>query len=401
MGINITYMGTKRALASAVSEVISSAQAGTVLDAFSGMCSVGEAIGTTRQIWNNDIQVFASYVAKSLFVSRDPPLSALTCGDIHFEAFKRQQGRLSRNFAASIALENDLLETTTFKTFTTANAKLAKALRRDIVKSTTRSAHLFTTTYSGSYFGIRQAIEIDAVVYTIRESQIKAKLTVDEARWCVVALGRALLKIANSTGHFAQYLTPKASSYRRYLALRRRTVWSEWLSSLADMSPIGDASWRKSNKAYNQDSLKLLPRLANGKAEIGVIYADPPYTDDQYSRFYHLLETLCLYDYPKITGKGLYRSNRFQTPFSLTSKAAAALEKLIASASRTEADLVLSYPTNGLVRETGTDPRTILRKYFRRVEICHSMAHRHSTFGASKGSAHTDTTELIYLARSG
>ena len=45
MGINITYMGTKRSLAPAVSEVIADAQRGILLDAFSGMCSVGEAVG--------------------------------------------------------------------------------------------------------------------------------------------------------------------------------------------------------------------------------------------------------------------------------------------------------------------------------------------------------------------
>ena len=32
------------------------------------------------------------------------------------------------------------------------------------------------------------------------------------------------------------------------------------------------------------------------KQRPAIIYADPPYTDDQYSRFYHLYETALLYD---------------------------------------------------------------------------------------------------------
>ena len=95
MGINITYMGTKRSLAPAVCEVISRAQSGVLLDAFSGMCSIGEAVGTARQIWNNDVLVFASQVAKALFVSRDLPLSPLSCGDIHFDHYRAQRDRLS------------------------------------------------------------------------------------------------------------------------------------------------------------------------------------------------------------------------------------------------------------------------------------------------------------------
>ena len=81
MGVEITYMGTKRALAPAVADVIGQAQTGTLLDAFSGMCAVGEAVGPRRVVWNNDVQVFASEVAKALFMSQKPPMSPLEFGD--------------------------------------------------------------------------------------------------------------------------------------------------------------------------------------------------------------------------------------------------------------------------------------------------------------------------------
>jgi adenine-specific DNA-methyltransferase len=107
-----------------------------------------------------------------------------------------------------------------------------------------------------------------------------------------------------------------------------------------------------------------------------------------------------LYDYPQVTGAGLYRPGRFQASFSVKSKAVAAFDSLIRDAARTGADLVLSYPSNGLIHEIGVDPRRLLNRYFRTVECCYSLPHSHSTFGASKGSARADVTELIYLAKS-
>jgi hypothetical protein len=70
MGFQLSYMGTKKQTAPAVADVISSAQPGILLDAFAGMCAVGEAVGDRRQLWNNDVQVFASRVAQALFTSK-------------------------------------------------------------------------------------------------------------------------------------------------------------------------------------------------------------------------------------------------------------------------------------------------------------------------------------------
>jgi adenine-specific DNA-methyltransferase len=392
-------MGTKRSLTPAVSEVISHGQPGTLLDAFSGMCSVGEAVGTARQVWNNDIQVFASKVAEALFISIDFPLSALTCGDIHFDRYKNQRDRLNRVFRASLDAEDELLQSQSYSNFEARLPRVAHVLRQDIESCRVRAPHLFATTYSGTFFGVRQAIDADAIITSIRAARRERKITYDEALWELVGLGRALLKVANSTGHFAQYLTPKQTNYRRYLALRRRSLWAEWISSLVDTSPIGDLVWRRKNKVFNGDALNLIPRLARTKADIAVIYADPPYTGDQYSRFYHVLETLCLYDYPTVSGAGLYRPDRFTTPFSLKAQAHKALTQLIRACSRTGADLVLSYPTNGLVNRKHFDIQAELRKHFNHVEIARSVEHKHSTFGASKGVAHSDAMELIYLAR--
>jgi len=260
--------------------------------------------------------------------------------------------------------------------------------------------NLFTTIYANNYFGVQQAIDADSIVKTIRTATKSGRTTKDQERWLIIALGRSLLKIANSTGHFAQFLKPKSSSFKRYLALRRRYLWAEWLFSIGQLEPVGTMDWRSQNRVYNIDALLLLPELRLSNLLPSVVYADPPYTDDQYSRFYHLLDTLVLYDYPEVSGAGLYRAGRFTTPFSLRSKAVGALDKLAGSSVALGADLILSYPSNGLIHEAGAKPEAILKRYYRKVECCYSLSHRHSTFGASKGPATSNVTELIYLAQS-
>jgi adenine-specific DNA-methyltransferase len=130
-----------------------------------------------------------------------------------------------------------------------------------------------------------------------------------------------------------------------------------------------------------------------------VVYADPPYTDDQYSRFYHLFETLLMYDYPKVSGKGLYRRRRFQTPFSLRSRVASAFDGFVKTVAEVGADLILSYPSNGLLVEAGENPLAILRKHFPKADCYMALPHRHSTMGASKGPVVGCVTEFIYMAK--
>jgi adenine-specific DNA methylase len=87
--------------------------------------------------------------------------------------------------------------------------------------------------------------------------------------------------------------------------------------------------------------------------KIKVVYADPPYTRDHYSRFYHILETICLRDLPNISttkiggalklSRGLYREERHQSPFCIKSQALISFEKIFKKTSAHGASLVLSY----------------------------------------------------------
>ncbi len=398
MGVNISYMGTKRELAPAVAEVIKQAQQGILLDAFAGMCVVGEEVAPQRQVWSNDAQVFAAETARSLLTSRDEPPAAIKMADLHYDLFEAHAATQSQYLARSLTAEEEVLGAGTFSRFESRSQLLSQHVRSETGRLESKDSNLFASTYSNTYFGVRQCIAIDAIVKGVNSCRALELISDDQRRWLLIALGRCLIKLANSTGHFAQFLKPKRHSFRRYQALRRRDVWAEWLFSIGELNSVGTIDWRRRNKVFNADTLALLTMLQKCNLKPSVIYADPPYTDDQYSRYYHLLDTLILYDYPRVSGAGLYRSSRFRTPFSLKSRVIDAFKQLADGSAQIGADLVLSYPTNGLLYELETKPDTILKSYYSKVDRF-SVTHSHSTFGASKGPATSPVTEQIYWAR--
>ena len=163
----------------------------------------------------------------------------------------------------------------------------------------------------------------------------------------------------------------KRNNAWRYLNQRRRVVWREWLSAVDELRPIGSMAWRTKNVAFRSDAVELLTSLNRSKNRPRVIYADPPYTKDQYSRFYHLFETIILYDYPDAVGKGRCRTDRQVSSFSLKSEVNDAMERLIGASAELGADLVLSYPTNGLLKDFRTEIPRILRQHYRRCSPPH------------------------------
>jgi adenine-specific DNA-methyltransferase len=170
------------------------------------------------------------------------------------------------------------------------------------------------------------------------------------------------------------------------------------LNAIEDFMPIGSRNWRRENRAFRSDALGLLKQFQASKARPRVVYADPPYTNDQYSRYYHLFETVLLYDYPEPSGAGLYRGHRFASEFSIKSKVSASLSTLIERSAEIGADLILSYPTNGLLVGSRELIPGMLKRFYRRRSEPIEISHSHSAMGGSKGHAAYGVTEVIYHA---
>jgi adenine-specific DNA-methyltransferase len=372
------------------------------------MCAVGTEVGERRQIWNNDAQVFASTVAEAFFTSQEL-LPSLSCTiELLFNDYEQNLFALQEKYASHLTEERRVIESGKINRLLAYLKKHAnECLTEERIQERSHLStacdtfpyRLFSITYADGYFGMQQSIEIDSIAYAIDQNFKREDISHDQRNWLLIALGQAMLRVANTTGHFAQYLQLKECNLAFYLSQRKKSVWAEFVSCISDNSPIGGARWRRRNKVFNEDSVNLLASLRTRSVQPSAIYADPPYTDDQYSRYYHVYETLIKYDYPPIASKGRYRPDRFRSVFSLRGQVAAAFESLVNNAAAIGADLIVSYPSSGLLHEIGETPERFLRRHYNKVEVSYSIEHEHSTLGASKGAAKSPVTEIIYWAR--
>ncbi len=391
----ISYMGTKRPLAPVVSDLATDCQDGACLDLFAGMCAVGQQLAPVRQIWSNDLQAFASLVAKTQFCSAEGAPDPVAVQLLLADAFYRQMGLMETEYANALTLERGALASADCDVL--LNAFESRIFVANRIQAGAGTRHrLFSERYAGTYFGVRQCAEIDGIRWAIDTAVGDGELK----DWCLVALCAAISRCANTTGHFAQPLTPKNSNLAKLINQRARSVWEEFTNALGRLSVFGTGQWRNQNRVFQADALSLM-RDAEALAGVGLVYADPPYTSDQYSRYYHIYETLILYDYPAARGRGLYRDDRAVSSFSHSTKVRAAMDRLIASVRNIGADLILSYPSNGLLPSSREQIVGMIREYYGREPEIVPLVHSHSTMGASKGSATQQVVEILYRARVG
>ena len=400
-------MGTKRQLAPTIASVIAQSNEGPLLDLFSGICAVSSAVAPHRHIWCNDAQVFASTAARAFFTFPDPPLPHETITDLVLPHFLANRECLTTRFekvldAERVALASDIVEQVRDLEDlipTVLNDTSLEEERQILMEDHTAPPYrLFSITFAGGYLSLQQSIAVDSLRYAFDQLMKMERVTVDQYSWMCLALCQAISKCATTTGHFAQFLRIKEKTRKRFVAQRRRRVWQEWHSAMSCLGPLGSKKWRQKNKGFHGDALELLQQLKEGKMRPGVIYADPPYTDDQYSRYYHVYETLLLYDYPPAQSRGRYRPDRFASAFSLKTKVKGAVEDLISCCAELKCDLVLSYPETGLLPESRQTILSLLTSHYGEQVSTVELEHQHSSLGGSKGYQNVNVNEVIYVA---
>ena len=389
-------MGTKRAIADRVAAIVQEGPPGPLLDLFSGVCAVGSAVAPSRQVWCNDAQLFASTVATAFFASPVLPIRAEDADGLARGPYLHNYRALEERFSACLRAESLALESGNFE-----QLKLLETSMPDVAASpsleserahlaldpTQRPYRLFTITFSGSYMGLRQCIQVDSLRYAADSLRGAGQLSAHQHRWLCLALCQAASKVATTTGHFAQYVRVKETTTRRFVAQRRRSIWYEWLRAIFSLSPVGTHGWRARNRVFRGDANQLVRNLRDDGQLPAVVYADPPYTSDHYSRYYHLYETLLLYDYPKSVATGRYRPNRFVSRFSTKTQVESALRQLIEDCSKLESRLILSYPQHGLLPNSTAVITSMLDQYFGGTVTINKITHFHSSLGRFQGAA--------------
>jgi adenine-specific DNA-methyltransferase len=394
----VRYMGTKRALAPLVREMIVDLDIdGPIADLFSGMGSVASSLAPRYPVLTNDTLTFTSAFARARFLNYERP-SAAALRAILLPTFLTTRRSLRERFAERLSTERKLYDSTVrrFRNYveTADHVGTSVILRNEANKARALNDsddYCLTTLYfSAGYFSTSQAIDFDALRFAI---DTHASRSIRD--WALSAWLSTAAILVNAPGHAAQFLKPTTDEMATRVRRQwRRPVWETFVERLEAITPVGDRSWRARNRVTTEDALDLVNSAILD--DISVVYADPPYTSDQYSRFYHLHETMYLYDFPASSGIGRYRDARFHTTFSMVRTVEKAFEQLASALSARGKPLVLSYPANGLLSEVGVNLRSLLERHYkvqRQVEI----DARHSTLGASSGSQHKAAKEKLYV----
>ena len=382
----IKYMGSKTKIMDFVVTGIDEVYTGgTVLDLFAGSASLSGALHNQVSIHSNDIQHYSSILAQVYLTAWKSPKSP-TVDKVIAEAelvARRHINNLTQDYCYSTISELD-------------HFNEVEARNRNFMNHNFKhDFHLFLKFYSGTWWSAEQCIWIDAF------REVAEKYRDDPSFAAIMAsLMYAMAYTSQGTGHYAQYRDAKThSSMKDILIYRKRDFVHYFRRKLVDAYAwiLGTPSVYK-HKTTSLDFVECLKQF-----EGGTVYADPPYCFVHYSRFYHALETVVLYDYPEIqikggkVAKGRYREGRHQSPFCIKTQVMGAFKDMFDGIAATDSNMVLSYSNTGMITMDELEQiacSSFGSKYTLEIE---TTDHKHMTLGR-QGDRHRAVEECLVLA---
>ena len=361
-----------------------------ILDIFSGTGCVGNMFACNGyKVISNDAEKYSYYISNALICSQKE--------NIDIEKIKKEYSknakRLIKHFDEEIIEEERLLKEKSNK-IENFDSNLIKIWDINInnpykiedieikeiedlnININKIPFCLFSLYFSGYYFGLKQSIEIDSIRYAIEKYD-------KENSMLYTALYYAMKEsVFAKDGHMAQPLN-HAKNAKKLFEVRNKSISEIFFNKLKDLEYKNiSIDNKESNKTFNYKLDEII--MDNFiKENVGFIYADPPYTDMQYSRYFHLLNTISDYYYPLLTIKGgkitsgLYTENRFQSPLSNKRFALSQIEMLIDFSSKNNINLAVSYAYPKDLKTQKSNRYTMdindlilkMKQYYKKVEV--------------------------------
>ena len=416
----IHYLGSKLRLVESIRQALLELDPGmgSVCDLFAGSGTVALALSNERNVVAADIQEYSRVICTALL--KPTPLDDATVKNL-MTKIELSYKRLEHCVEPMLEFERqaiekantnpellcDLIESGTLLHNQQSDDALGRAIKETRLRMERDSEALMATRYFGGvYFSYRQSLYIDCALNAISELQPSMNET------CLSALLSTASTIVNSVGkQFAQPMRPRRNdgTIKKHLisqmcrdrSLDAGKIFSTWLARNRQIPSSG------SHCILRGDYREVLASLN----DVSVIYADPPYTRDHYSRFYHVLETLCLRDWPKVsttsltgdgpTSRGIYRSDRHQSPFCIKSQAPLAFKQLFEGVRKLGLPLLLSYSpyiTNGHPRLMTVEAVSKLAaEYYRHVQISPATPIAHSKLNKSELHLNASNTAEVFI----
>lgn len=400
----INYLGSKFRILHEIEDAINEmSTTGAICDLFAGSGTVSSYFGSKRKVVSVDIQEYSRVLCSAVLNKVNIDIESDTIVDNCKNSYIYQ--KLEDIYRELINYENecidsaingkpgelcDFLENVSVYALE-RNAKkfcLDSKLRlklEKVIGETNRNDmkhnSIVTRYFGGIYFSFEQSIQIDAIMNWI----IKNTIGKEKDKF-VAAVISATSEIVNTIGkQFAQPINPRNTEgkIKKNIGIRiQKDRKLDFFSFFKKWIQVYEQMGSEENIIICADYKDALARLPD---DVTVVYADPPYTRYHYSRYYHVLETICLYDEPEISNvkvgndikisRGMYRSERHQSPFCIRSKAKKAFEELIESIAKKNVKLVLSY--SPYEKTSGSTPRLmeineiveIANRYYKNVSI--------------------------------
>ncbi|AKV07196.1 adenine methyltransferase [Pseudomonas fluorescens NCIMB 11764] len=376
------YMGHKGKLLNFLGDILieESKNSASIGDPFCGSGAVSWflAQNTKKSVISGDLQEFAICRAASV-TTRTAPVNASSIHGPWLKRAKRALSTIIEKFPnAERSIEPDVSRTEDIIKLIVRSRSFCEQVLPGLLKNLRRPFPM-TKAYGGHYFSPMQALLLDALRSTLPKTEPDRSIA-------LAALIETASRCAASPGHTAQPFQPTITSAKYVLEAWQRSVEKLLIESIESISTkhahaIGHAA--------AGDFVNTIELLQEGD----LVFADPPYSDVHYSRFYHVLETLAKGAEVEVTGRGRYPdiAERPSSMFSLRAKSRFAALDLIETCYRKKVGLVLTFPSysasNGL---SATDFIDAGRKLFSSIE----QFEVDSDFSTLGGNAKTRSARL-------
>jgi adenine-specific DNA-methyltransferase len=428
----IQYLGNKwRALAGIEYEIEElSPGEGPVLDLFTGSGVIAAKLGRKRPVIAADIQEYSRVLASAMLTPRRIPdsivshlradiweKSSLLLSEIgpliEYEELAIQEALADEGTRLAEVLEHGSIMA--LDASSVRNESLTTLLRATADRISGSLDNVLTRYYAGVYFAYRQSAELDAIASCVRSLPNDVRIT-----GLAAVLSTASQLVSTVGNQFAQPIRPRSKDgHVKHSALRAvaRTrqlstieTFMAWLKRYQELPPA-----EYEHQALRGDYREILDQTTS---RVSAIYADPPYTRDHYSRFYHVLETISLGDEPQLSqvsigselraSRGLYRAERHQSPFCIKSEVHQAFRDLAQGAAKHDVPLIISYSpyTNGSAARPQTrlmtiaEIESIVAEHFSEVDVKSLGRITHSKLNAQRLNIEVDPeAELLIIGR--
>lgn len=401
----------------------------SVWDAFSGSTVVAQAIAAkNRRVVATDALACSATFGRALLGDGSSAVEAGAVIDAAIEESRNKE--LTKPWAKHLAAEKSAIDERDGFRLLTLDSELPQRWRAhapdprlqslfqsvdDAARQEKRAAGLLSTSYAGTYFGVQQAVRLEALEAAATEMLVREDITPWAHAVLLTAICSAASAAAFSAGkHFAQphRTTPgKALNFhaKRCLADRSVNVDDVFVDAakriFAEARPVGEAHRSYCRAVETVTSAELL------SWQVGAVYADPPYTAQQYSRYYHVLDVIVNGLPPRLqqvrgrVTQGLYPDSKYHSPFCSRRLAPEAFRQLAELARGAGARFVVSYSAS-ISGDTG-NARTLsleqLKEVMQRVfgpgrVRVEQLALRYRQFNRSaNGRAERDDPEFLLV----